>query len=93
MEFSRQVYWSRLPFPSPGDLPNPGIEPRSPALQADALPSELPGEPSLLLGYINVKFNWIIKGHSRVVSEAYLSNLSLNDDQMLTHDLQDWKKT
>ena len=45
MEFSRQEYWSGLPFPSPGDLPNPGIEPRSPALQADALPSEPPGKP------------------------------------------------
>ena len=40
MEFSRQEYWSELPFPSPGDLPNPGIEPKSPALQGDALPSE-----------------------------------------------------
>ena len=40
MEFPRQEYWSGLPFPSPGDLPNPGIEPRSRALQADALPSE-----------------------------------------------------
>ena len=39
MGFSRQEYWSGLPFPSPGDLPNPGIEPRSPALQADALTS------------------------------------------------------
>ena len=37
MGFSRQQYWSGLPFPSPGDLPNPGIKPRSPALQADAL--------------------------------------------------------
>ena len=45
MEFSRQEYWSGLPFPSPGDLPNPGIEPRSPALQADSLPSEPLGEP------------------------------------------------
>ena len=45
MEFSRQEYWSGLPFPSPGDLPNPGIEPRSPTLQADALPSEPPGNP------------------------------------------------
>ena len=45
MEFSRQEYWSGLPFPSPGDLPNPGIEPGSPALQADALPSEPPGKP------------------------------------------------
>ena len=42
--FSRQEYWSGLPFPSPGDLPNPGIEPRSPALQADTLPSEPPGK-------------------------------------------------
>ena len=41
MEFSRQEYWSWLPFPSPGDLPNPGIELGSPALQADALLSEL----------------------------------------------------
>ena len=40
MEFSRQEYWSGLPFPSPGELPNPGIEPGSPALQAGALPSE-----------------------------------------------------
>ena len=40
MGFFRQEYWSGLPFPSPGDLPNPGIEPWSPALQTDALPSE-----------------------------------------------------
>ena len=45
MGFSRQEYWSGLPFPSPGDLPNSGIEPESPALQADALPSEPPGKP------------------------------------------------
>ena len=42
MGFSRQEYWSGLPFPSPGDRPNPGIKPRSPALQADALLSEPP---------------------------------------------------
>ena len=41
--FSRQEYWIGLPFPSPGDLPDPGIEPRSPAVEADALPSEPPG--------------------------------------------------
>ena len=45
MGFSRQEYWSGLPFLSPGDLPDPGIEPRSPAFQADALPSEPPGKP------------------------------------------------
>ena len=43
MEFSRQEYWNGLPFPSPWDLPDPGIEPRSPTLQADALPSEMKG--------------------------------------------------
>ena len=45
MGFSRQEYWNGLPFPSPADLPDPGIKPRSPALQADALPSEGPGKP------------------------------------------------
>ena len=45
MGFSRQEYWSGLPFPFPGDLPNPGIEPGSAALQTDALPSEPPGKP------------------------------------------------
>ena len=45
MGFSRQVCWSGLPFPSPGEVPEPGIEPRSPALQADALPSEPPEKP------------------------------------------------
>ena len=43
MEFSRQEYWSGLPFPSPRALPDPGIEPGSPPLQADSLPSEPPG--------------------------------------------------
>ena len=46
MRFFRQEYWSGFPFPSPGDLPDPGIKPRSPTLQADALPSEPPGKGS-----------------------------------------------
>ena len=45
MGFSRQEYWGGLPLPSPGDLPDPGIEPRSPGLEADALTSEPPGKP------------------------------------------------
>ena len=45
MEFSRQQYWNGLPFRSPGDLPDPGMQPRFPALQADSLPSEQPGKP------------------------------------------------
>ena len=51
MGFSRQECWNGLPFPSPGDLPDPGIEPRSPTLQADALTSEPPGKP---LEFFNV---------------------------------------
>ena len=53
--FSRQAYWSGLPFPSPGDLPNPGIGPSSPALWADSLPTEPQGKPSGQ--YNKVKWN------------------------------------
>ena len=49
----RQEYWSGLPFPSPGDLPNPGIEPRTPALQADTLTSEPPGKPAWRVDVLN----------------------------------------
>ena len=49
MGFYRQEYWNGLPFPSPGDLPHPGIEPRSPALKVDTLPSEPPGKSHCLL--------------------------------------------
>ena len=49
MGFSRQEYWSGVPLPSPGDLPDPGIKPGSPTLQADALPSEPPGKPCVSL--------------------------------------------
>ena len=45
MDFSKQEYWSGLPFPFPEDIPNPGIEPRSLALQADSLPAEPQGKP------------------------------------------------
>ena len=48
MEFARQEYWGELPFPSPGDLPNPGIEPRSPVLQADSLLIKAPGKPTVI---------------------------------------------
>ena len=65
--FSRQEYCSGLPCPLPGDLPNPRIEPRSPVLQADCLPSKLPGKPkntgmgslSLLQGIFSIQeLNW-----------------------------------
>ena len=48
MGFSRHEYWSGLQFPSPGDLPDPGIEPGSPTFQADALTSEPPGKPLIV---------------------------------------------
>ena len=52
MGYSRQEYWSGLPFPSSGDLPNQGIEPRSPALQADSLLSETPEKPPYPLNWV-----------------------------------------
>ena len=51
MEFSRPEYWSEIVFPSPGDPPNPGTEPRSHTLQADSLPAEPRGKPKLLKGF------------------------------------------
>ena len=77
MGFSRQEYWSGLPFPSPGDLSDPGIEPQSPTLQTDALTSEPPGKPieksmdgskkkdtyrnTFKLEAIKLSINWSIK--------------------------------
>ena len=61
MGFPRQEYWSRSPFSSPEDLPDPGIEPRSPALQADSLPTELWG---------NIWFKKIDRDIVRRASEA-----------------------
>ena len=65
MGFSRQEYWSGLPFPSPGDLPDPGMEPRSPAFHAEALTSEPPGKSNttkprgknIVLNYIQDRLN------------------------------------
>ena len=63
MEFSGQEYWSGQPFPSPGDLPNPGIKAGSPALQADSLPSEPPGKPinNIIASYFTSKSKPILK--------------------------------
>ena len=75
-EFSRQEYWSGLPCPSPGDLPNPGIKPRSSALHADSLLSELPGKPmntgvdslSLLQGiFLPQESNWGLLHYRRIL--------------------------
>ena len=69
MEFPRQEYWSGLPFPSPGDLPSPRIEPVSPALQADSLTSELSENPSR---------NWGISANSRLLWALQIRNLYFN---------------
>ena len=61
MEFSRQEYWSREPCPSPGDLPDPGIEPVSPALQANSLPSEQPGKPKGWYGCTEEVGRWQVE--------------------------------
>ena len=60
--FSTQEYWSGLPRPPPGDLPNPGIEPGSPVLQADSLPSEPPGKPLGVdtIQFIAVTYLWVL---------------------------------
>ena len=72
MGFSRQECWSGLPFPSPGYLPDPGIEPRSPAFQAEALPSEPPGKPSTDNYQLNNLFN-TLKGDPDLNSPCSLS--------------------
>ena len=59
MGFSKQEYWSGLPFPSPEDLPNPGTEPRSPALQTDALPTELWRKPFTVELYNRGEAPWL----------------------------------
>ena len=79
MGFSRQEYWSGLPFPSPGDLPDPGIKPRSPSLQADSLPAEPPGKPSYVSGPI-LNAQYILKDYifiSTLCDENYYVYLSL----------------
>ena len=66
MGFSRQEYWSGLPFPSPGDLPDPGIEPGSPASEAFALTSEPPGK-NICQG-INHSFPWVVRLYTFLLS-------------------------
>ena len=80
MGFSRQEYWSGLPFPSPGDLPHPGIEPRSPVLHADSLPTELWGKPQRCLQNLNHSSRASCKPESlKLKSEVAQSCLTLCD--------------
>ena len=66
MGFSRQEYWSGLPCPSPGDLPDPGIEPRSPVLEADTLTSEPPRKPYVYIPWPLQAANRILVPQSRI---------------------------
>ena len=66
MGFSRQEYWSGVPFPSPGDLPDPGIKPGSPALQADSLLSEPPGKL------------WLLNIYTEGERDCHLGDLSIS---------------
>ena len=77
MGFPRKEYWSGLPFPSPGDLPDSGIEPRSPTLQADALTSEPPGMSeecviSLVLSHCSKDFETVGQCYSWFTAQFYL---------------------
>ena len=78
MGFSRQEYWSGLPFPSPGDLRDPGIQPRSPTLQADTLTSEPPGEP-----FIGI---WV--SNSEIILKSRVEQIGkyiLDDESQVSH--------
>ena len=67
-ELSRQEYWSGSPFHPPGDLPNPGIEPRSPTLQADSLPAEPGGKPNIGVGSLS-----LLQGSSQSRNRTWVS--------------------
>ena len=71
MGFSRQGHWNGLPFPSPGDLPDPGIEPKSPALWADTLPSEPPEIAHEVAKKLDVIFG--IKIHIMTINHIYVT--------------------
>ena len=82
MGFFRQEYWSRLPFPSPGNLPDPGIEPESPALQADSLPFSHQGNPVIYIythTYVHAHIQKYTHSHiwTYLILTLTLENLSL----------------
>ena len=88
MEFSRQEYCSGLPFPSPGDLANPGIEPRSPTLQADSLPAVPQGKPQKtlvvslpLLQWIFQESTWGLLHYRQILYQLCLSGKPSQGDE------------
>ena len=90
MEFSRQEYWSGLPFTSPGDLPDPWIEPGSPALQADSLPSEPPGKDPRSCIYMptNIYTCVILKRCTDILCTSFFSLKALCWRFLSTHHMQ-----
>ena len=81
---SRPQYWSGLPCPPPGDLPNPGIKPRSPILQTDSLSSELPGNPDFT-------YTWNLKHHTNeLIYEAETDSQTLRTDLWLPRGRAGW---
>ena len=90
MGFPRQQYWSGLPFPSPGQLSDPGIKPRSPALQADSLPSEPPGQPiSFCRWFIHLWLCWVFTAaHGLFVAVRRFSLVAVSSLLMVEHRLQ-----
>ena len=81
MGFPRQEYWSGLPFPSPGDLPNPGIEPGCPISQADSLPTEPPGKPYPNYGY-SLKQDGKAKANQQICLQRKALDYSLKPLQL-----------
>ena len=86
MEFSRQEYWSGLPFPSPGDLPDPGIDPKSPALQVDSLTAEPQEKPKntgvdslsiLQRIFLTQELNWGLLHCRRILYQLSYQGFSL----------------
>ena len=81
MEFSRQGYWSVLPFPSPGNLPDPGIKPRFLVLGAESLPSEPPGKPSGV--YMSIPISQFIPPSETVIIQSEVNQKEKNKYQIL----------
>ena len=96
MEFSRPEYWSGEPFPSPGDLPNPGIEPRSPALQVDSLPAEQGKPKNTGVGSLSL-LQWIPLPRNRTrvycIAGGFFTNWAIREkkfDQFLKYSAKNW---
>ena len=96
-EFARPEYWTGYPFPSPGDLPNPGIKPRSPTLQADSLPAEPQGKPQFIKSYTLNMYSFLHVNHTSIkwflknelfIELSSVFTLTLLQEEKLTTEMQ-----